>query len=267
MPATDPGEHSMVMLSDPHWCLLCASHSPDKPFKTYDGSPICPNCLQKDLSKPFPLWVKAFFAGVVVLVVVSIAWNWRFFTAYRTMRSAQVAMGFGDVLSAEADMDIAQAAVPESAELEAAFHFYRGIRLLSQDSSTAALASLRTVHDLVPGMIDDLPVYIRQAEWGSYFDEGNYPEFLRVSKEIHADSANALSAAGISSAYACMFAVEADSAYRDSSLTYMAEARSAIGADTTVLEYEQRIMYRLHAREIIDRTEFYRRFPNGWRQP
>jgi hypothetical protein len=35
----------------------------------------------------------------------------------------------------------------------------------------------------------------------------------------------------------------------------------ALGAD----HFEDRILYRLETREIIDRKEFQRRFPDGWK--
>ena len=72
----------------------------------------------------------------------------------------------------------------------------------------------------------------------------------------------------LASAYACKYAETQDDQYKVKSLLALERARSLSGADAQLKaahdEYAQRILHRLHTREIIDRDEFYQRYPNGW---
>lgn len=261
------GERGIVSLSDAHYCLLCGSHRAERPYQTYDGTPICQACLEKNLSKPFPKWVQAFFAGVVLLVIVSVIWNWRFFEGYRALKSMGSGLERGDLDQVVENATDAADALPELVEVEGARRYYRGIQLLSRDSSTAALDTLRSVQDITPGMFPDLSAYQEQAALGSAYDLKDYDGFLRIAKRMRDDSANAATCDGVASAYACKFAVTGDSAYHDSANHLLDEARGHAGWDTTNIEYEQRIRYRLYSREIINAKVFAARFPNGWHQP
>jgi hypothetical protein len=49
-------------------------------------------------------------------------------------------------------------------------------------------------------------------------------------------------------------------------MQYLDQAKQRAGPDLSELkEFEERLRYRLHSREIISAKQFKDRFPNGWK--
>ena len=71
-------------------------------------------------------------------------------------------------------------------------------------------------------------------------------------------------ALGVASAYACKFAATGDGESKDLAERQIETALKMKGAEGKAFEETvDRIRYRLETREIISRSEYVRRFPNG----
>lgn len=258
-----PPDAERFRLADMNTCAFCGKHPPEVIMKSMGGSPVCQTCSQNLISRPFPLWVKAFFSGVVLLVFVSIIWNWRYFNAYGALNEVKAAFEKGDIDAAIAGVDAFEAYLPENQDLYLPKRYWQGLRSLGHDSSAAAVAYLEEVEQLAPGEFET-DEYLLRARMGKAFDEEDYVGFLeyaRQSRNRHGTS-DASVLGSVASAFACLYATTSDEAFRDSAMHLLDQAR--VLGDTAFNEYEGRILYRLHSKEIISREAFYKLFPNGW---
>src|SRR5258708_17262214 len=69
-------------------CAFCKTDFGGAPLEKLSVYPICEACKTELDKKIFPLWVKLFFAGVMLLVVFSIFFNGRFYAAYMNVKQA-----------------------------------------------------------------------------------------------------------------------------------------------------------------------------------
>ena len=76
-----------------------------------------------------------------------------------------------------------------------------------------------------------------------------------------------LAIAGVASALACKYARDGDPNDKKMALELLQRAKALPEGADQIAPYEQRILFRLETREIIDRDEFDRRFPGGWSPP
>ncbi len=97
----------------------------------------------------------------------------------------------------------------------------------------------------------------------------HFDAFLRLALVMYqSDPAQARSAATVASASACKYAVTGSDSLKQKSLEYLQKARELSHPDDLDFrEYEQRILYRLYAREVITSKQFYEKFPDGWKPP
>jgi hypothetical protein len=140
--------------------------------------------------------------------------------------------------------------------------------LLNRDEPAEALVLLESCRGKVYDD-SDLDALIVYAKAGIAFDSGDYDEFVRRALEMEwRQKDDPVIKAQVASAYACKYAQTQDEQYKVSSLAALDQARTMAGAmpeyQDQFAEYEQRILHRLHTREIIDRSEFQKRHPNGW---
>ena len=254
--------------ADPTVCIECGLDNGDTELGKLAGLPVCPQCEALFRNRPFPTWVKAALAGMVVLVAFALVWNSRFIRAYCELRVCGSAMAAGDFERGAAYYISASKRVPENADLQTYADYYRGILLLNRDEPAEALLLLEScrgnIHD-----DSDLDALIAYAKAGIAFDSGDYDEFVRRALEMEwRQKDDPVIKAQVASAYACKYAQTQDEQFKVSSLAALDQARTMAGAmpeyQDHFADYEQRILHRLHTREIIDRTEFQKRYPNGW---
>jgi hypothetical protein len=139
---------------------------------------------------------------------------------------------------------------------------------LSQDKSKEALAAFLASKSKLPKgyPVEDL---ICRAEILVAFDNKDYDKFIKLAledKNKHPE--NYSSAAQLSSAYSCKYAVTGDNSYKEKSLSELEKARQLLKTEKEKKSFEEhkpRILYRIESREIITRQEFQKRFPNGWK--
>ena len=259
-------EGSVVRQTDPTICYGCGRDNGSSPLPTLaGGTPVCRDCEQKFRNPSYPGWIKAAFAILLILAVVSCIDNWRFFAAYveiqRGVRSAHA----GDLQAAVGFLDSAHRRVPESKEVAGLTSLYRGLYFLSQDKSADALPHLLQASQYMPAdrTVQDL---VLRAEIGVAFDRKDYDQFLAKAKVVMDRNPKDHGAvASVASAFACKWAVTGDEGFRQEALKHLDQAKRLAGIENPAFkEYQGRILYRLDSREIISREEHQRRFPQGY---
>ena len=253
--------------TDPTICTRCGRDNMSAPWPLVGGAPFCEPCIALLRNRPFPSWIKVFFAIVAFLVVGSLVWNWRFIRAYADMRGVLKAMEQKDIEKAAELMHAVAVYVPEKREFQALDDFYRGLVLLKQDKCKEALAVLERSQSRLPAGAN-VDTMILWARAGACFDSKDYDGFLEAANEYLKQRPGDFIAIGqVSSAYACKYAATGDESFKQESLKFLDQARAAAKGDPAFREYEERILHRLHTREIIKGEEFKRRFPQGWKGP
>ena len=263
----EPGDNSTdedsgtVVVPTSSTCAFCKNNFPGITLNQLSVYPICDDCKINLDNRIFPLWVKLFFAGVLALVVFSIAWNMRFFLAYTDLRNSF--NDAGSTIKAAYYTQKAADEVPEANDLAALANFYKGVNLLKADKSTEALAAFNKCQGLPEGF--HLNLAILQAEMGSGFDRKDYNLFLKSSKAFLAlDTTQSSSWGGVASAYACLYIQNKADTLKQQSLKYLTRARAIDDTSKDAKEFYGRILYRLDSKQIISKDEFDKKFPNGY---
>jgi DNA-directed RNA polymerase subunit RPC12/RpoP len=242
---------------DPTICIGCGMDNGDTDLARLGQLPVCPACNELFKNRPFPTWIKAAFAGMVLLVVFALFWNSRFIHAYYELRRFNAAMEAGDFEHGAAYFISASQRVPENAEIQTYATFYKGLLLLNQDKPAEALELLQSCLGRIRNE-SDLDGSILRAQIAIAFNDADYDEFLRLSIQMDQKY----------KAYACKYAQTQDEQYKTKSMATLGRARTLANSMPELreyfVEYEQRILHRLHTKEVIDRNEFIKRYPNGW---
>ena len=113
---------------------------------------------------------------------------------------------------------------------------------------------------------DDLRQAAEAAEEGVAFEAKDYDKFLALT-EAHWTHypQSPVRAGAVASALACKYVATGDAALKARSEEMIEKARALAKVSSpqeqkAFKEFEERIMYRLNAREIIDTDEYYKRF-------
>jgi len=250
--------------ADPTICVNCGSDSGSVELPKLAGLPVCNPCETFFRNRPFPNWIKLSFAGVIALVVVSLAWNLRFFQAYAASKASFVSLARGDAEMASRQMSSAAKHVPESADLCVLATYMEGVTLLQRNQSAEALTKLTACGDKLPPQFG-VEVLIADAKCGVAFDAKDYDGFLAAAEAVERLRPNdCMGTATVASAWACKYAQTGDVPAQQKALSLLEQARTMTPGSPDFKEYENRIMHQLQSREIITREEFVRRFPKGW---
>jgi hypothetical protein len=255
----------VVQQFDPTICTNCSKDYGDIPLKLRGSYPMCENCETVVQERIFPTWVKAFFAGVVALVIFSLVWNWRFVEAYYLIKRTEslpppdgptsfyeAATLYGDIY----------AKVPELDEFRQLANYSKGVWLLSDDKGAEALKAFKNCVGLPDSYgLENLTL---QAEIGASFDSKNYTGFVDASKRLLRYDSSAVSLAQVASAYACLYAVQESDSSKTAAMDYLQRAINLNDTTRFFANYINRIEYRLATGDIIDKKVFDAKFPNGW---
>jgi hypothetical protein len=296
-PGDDPSK-IIQNLQDPTVCAQCHRDNGIDALKTVAKVPLCEQCAQK-FFPPFPAWVKASLAVVLVLAAVELTRNWRFFQAYAEIPHATAAFTRGDVPKAHALMQQACMHVPEDARLAVEDKFLHAICLMQERQLPQAMALLREVKAawgkeaqavdffmqaiaIMEALDTDgdanqamtLATRLRNGNPGNKmasdlfdsaqvaqaFENKDYDQFLALAQEqFNRTPDNASGAGMVASAFACKYAVTGDGSFKQQSLDYIAKAHKLKGGQA-LQEYEERVMYRLNTRQIISRSQYDQKF-------
>jgi hypothetical protein len=260
-------DKDVVRSPDPTVCTQCKGDNGAEDLPRLAGLPICGTCEGKFRNRPYPGWLKLSFVALLGLAIFSFAWNWRFIAGFREIRQMHRAMAAADF---GRGADLAESAarhLPEFPEMAGLAYYSRGLDHLSKDQSVQAVDYLRKAKQSAgSGKLPEIDRLLLQAEVGAAFEAKNYDEFLAKSKALAGQApGDPMLAAGLASAYACKFATTGSEQFRTEALKNLEKASKLAGPkDPEFLEYQPRILHRLETREIITRTEYARRFPNGY---
>jgi hypothetical protein len=211
-----------------------------------------------------PNWVKAFFVGILVIVVGSIIWNWNYYAAYMNIKKSNEYFKNGDYFNAALVMKSASEKVPEVEDIKTISIYFNGINLLAKDKCSEALSEFEKCKDKIPQDYN-INTLIIQARIGSAFDKKDYNGFLEASKDnLALDSTSAISFASVASAYACLYADKGNGDYKQNSIDYLYKAKQIDSTSKEMKDYYNMVDYRIDSRKIIKREEFIKQFPNGW---
>ena len=246
-------------------CSRCRTDCGTEDLPLVDGQPLCPVCARPPESLRFPVWIKAAFAGCLVLSAVSLAHSYRFIRGYVEFRRSIRSFRSDDFARASAQAAEAARQVPEDTGFEATAAFYRGALLLDQDRSAEAVPYLERTKALAPDF-PGIELWLLDAGLSAAFDARDYATQLAKAEAIlklAKDDWNSF--ASVASALACQFATTGDPALRERALDFMAQARRAKNQNPQRLAaFENRLQFRLATREILSPKDFDLRFPKGW---
>lgn len=260
----NPLEGSVEPQVDPTVCATCGYDNGGNPLEHIAGLPVCQQCEGFLRNRPFPHWIKVSFAALIVLVVFSIFWHFRFIQAYRAMNSSYVFLANEDFEQAAVSMISAADFVPESEDLRLLAAYMEGRYFFWEDKPKKALEKLKLCVNRLPSEygVDDIML---QAKMGVAFDTNDYDVFLACAKSFDEKYPNDfMSKATVASAYACKYAETGDENFQKQAFSTLEQARKTAADDPYFKAYENRIIHRLHTREIISPDEFSKRFPDGW---
>lgn len=249
---------------DPTVCSSCGKDFGNFELKKISIYPICDDCEIELKNKTFPLWVKAFFVGILIIVIGSFAWNWKYYQAYNYIQESNAFFDRGDFEKGADLMKKASENVPEVEDLRTIYQYFHGIELLYKDKGTEALAEFNLCKDKLP---EDYNInsLIIQAKIGDSFDKKDYEGFLEATKEYLAlDSTYAAAYASVASAYACIYADQGQEDAKNNTFLYLNKAKAIDDSTAEMNEYYNMIEYRIYSKKIIRREEFVKQFPNGW---
>ena len=263
----NPLEGTIEYQIDPTVCAKCGNDFGSTLLEKVANIPVCRQCGDFLKNRPFPNWIKYSSVALIMLVIFSLSWNWRFIQAYQEMKISYSCLGNGDIENASINMSLASKRVPESQDLHILSLYMEGRFLLWQDKSEEALEKLKLCVNKLPSGygVDDI---ILQAKLGAAFDNKNYDEFLSCAKSIEKKYPDDfMSKATLASAYACKYVEMGEQKYRDQALSSLDMSRKLANGNAQFKEYENRILYRIHSRKIITTEEFNKQFPSGWENP
>jgi hypothetical protein len=248
---------------DPTICASCQGDYGSLVLDKIAAYPVCNDCKIKIKKRTFPLWVKAFFAAVLLLVVFSFSWNWRYYQGYQHINLSKAAVEKGDYATAARMIRFAEKKVPESEGVKLMSDYINGIDLLTREKSDSALALFTKCRNKLPPDYN-IESMINAATAGDCFDKKDYGCFLTASiANLNIDS-SAAAWASVASAYACIYAQSGQDSTRKTAYKYLEKAKSIDSLTDDSKLYYNLIEYRIYSRQIIRRQEFIEKFPGGW---
>jgi hypothetical protein len=262
-----PQREDLQRPNDPTVCANCRKDNGTVELPLLAGVPVCGPCEAFFRNRPFPLWTKLALAAVLALMVVSVFWNMRFYRAYTAFHRFETCWSQGQLEPATTQISSVAALVPELRDLRILATFFQGLVLLRQDKNAEALEKLVQCKDRLPAQYQ-VEWFLLQAKSGAAFDAKDYDGFLAAAQTLDKmRPADPICKAELASALACKYAVTGDTGFREQAILCLAQAEEMAKDNPEFKEYDERIRYRLHSREIITSKEFHERFPNGWTEP
>jgi len=263
--STDPKE--IEANTDMTVCASCGKDNGVEELGTLCLAPVCAKCEAFFRNRPYPAWVKLAMATVVILVIFSMAWNWRFVQAMFDLQQCKKFMVSGDIAQAGLYYDSAAAHVPESKDLGAMASLCRGWVYLGEYKSAEALEEFTACRSLLPEEFG-IESLIMRAKAGIAFKEKDYDKLLELSLKMSRDNnKDQVYAGGIASAYACKYAETGDEQFKKLCLEALEQYKQAPGENPYLKESINRMEHRLYTREIISPEKFLELYPDGWVKP
>lgn len=116
--ATERGETlTKTSVVDGSICARCktrADATGSADFPVFKGVPLCPNCQQQVQNWPYPVWLKASLAGLLILLAVALVHGRKYFHAGRVMYAGERLLKQGRYKEAEPLLKEADELAPQS---------------------------------------------------------------------------------------------------------------------------------------------------------
>jgi len=244
-------------------CGRCEADGGDFPHGEIGGMPICQACEAYMRNWPFPGWVKAAAAVLVILGIASFFLNIRYAQAYFLARNAERDFQAGNLAAAAEQAKRARSLVPGFPQYQFEADLFEGCHLMSLSKNAESLEKFKEA-ERIAGTAPLLTQLIGHARAGAAFDRKDFDQFVTLSKEVHAAEPNDRTLGyQVASAYACKYAEAGDEEFRE-----LAKQQLAVMGDPRDEEektYLQRIHHRLATRTIMTAEGFKTRFPDGWK--
>ena len=257
-------EKKITRLLDPTICSNCNLDFNDLELNKISRYPVCLDCETKIKNRTFPLWVKLFISGLMVIVILGFIWNWKYYQAFKNIKKANEYYQRADYSNAYLSMNSASEEVVEVEYLRTMANYFKGIDLLNNEKGSEALIEFEKCKGKVESDINLKPLII-QAQILSCFDKKDYAGFLKVSNEnLSLDSTLAFSWSGVASAYACLYSQSGNDKLKLQALKYLDKAKSIDSKSKELKDYCNLIEYRIFSKQIISKENFIKQFPNGW---
>ena len=258
---------NIVREPDSTVCSFCGKDNGNTDLQKISNNPICEECELKMKTRAFPSWVKLFFSIVILLIIFSYIWNWRFYQAYRDLNKSNDFAAEGKFEKATTLMLNASNKVPEINDIKLLATYYNGIDLLDKDKSSQALDEFIKCRQKLPENYN-IETLIVKAQMGKFFDDKDFEGFLSASKQSLAlDTTVAISWASVASAFACIYASKRQDSAKTLSILYLTRAKSMDSTTAELKEYYNMIEHRLYVQQIITLAEFKNKYPKGWTKP
>jgi hypothetical protein len=257
----------IIKMIDPSICTRCNTDYGSSTLSVVGGGiPVCHTCEMQMRNYPFPAWIKSTLLVLLIIAAMVFVRNLRFFSGYINMIHGARAMESSRPTEAAAYFMRASEYIPEHKELQATSQYIKGISLMSEDRSTEALVCLQKASSVFASN-EGFQQMLTSAEIGASYDNKDYDGFAAKAKAYaHKKSADSTAAAQYASALACQYAVSGDPKLKQAALQELKHAESLTKPDDPVFqEYQQRILFRLETRQILNRKQFYQQYPQGWK--
>jgi len=249
---------------DPTICSNCNLDFNDETLNKISRYPVCKECETKIKNRAFPFWVKAFMSGLMVVVILGFIWNWKYYQAFNNIKKANEYFQRADYSNAYKYMNSASEEVVEVDYIRTMASYFKGIDLLRNDKSGEALVELEKCKGKVESDFN-LKSLIIQAQIGICFDKKDYTGFLKSSNEnLALDTTQAMSWAGVASAYACLYSQSGNKNLMFQATKYLDKAESIDSTRKELKDYYNMIEYRIYSKQILRREDFTKQFPTGW---
>jgi hypothetical protein len=133
---TVPGAKPVALI-DPTICTRCGADNGDDEYPRLGALPFCHNCHAYVEANPYPIWLKAGLAALLVLLVVALAHGRRYFSAGRQMYIGEKLVDEGKYSEAVPHLKLTVQIAPGS---DKAVLLLAKAALLSGDPDTASEA-------------------------------------------------------------------------------------------------------------------------------
>ncbi len=137
-------------------------------------------------------------------------------------------------------------------------------KLAQEDGKSDQAAKLMHEAATLYPQVPSFALSAESLDGGVAFERGDYDSFLAISEHQWKESPVSDTAAQLSSAFACKFAVTGTTDFRQKAEEMLDKARQLAQGDLDTMksldEYAPRIQYRLNSRKIISKKEYDRLF-------
>jgi hypothetical protein len=261
-------QESIQRQIDPTICGFCSVDGGDRELPKVLGVPTCEACDHKLRHRPFPRWIKVSAVALLVLVIGAFVHNYRFIQAHWAFQQSFRSLRDGRIHEASEQMASAAALVPDEPEFLVLSKLFAGGDMLTQEKEAEAAVLLKQAQSQLPPTHPLRPMadaYLAAAQAGVAFNAKDYDAFLAIQKEFHGKHPGEPQALlGMASAHACKYAVTGKEQHKKEAMKFLDDAAKWPQSPESA-KFRERIEHRLHTRTILERKEFEKQFPNGWK--